>query len=114
GKSKASALTISKRLDRTSPLLFLGCASGIIYPTVNLELARTDSSGTSVTYYKINLSNVLVTSMETSSGGERPTEKVALSYERIVTEYYIQDSKGVTSTSPTSTSVWNFATNSAK
>lgn len=114
GKSTGSALTITKPLDRTSPLLFLGCAKGTVYPTVTLELANPNSSGVQLTYYKIILSNVIVSSLDTSSGGDRPTETIALSYERIETNYYMQDSKGGVPQSPTTTAVWNFATNSAK
>ena len=114
GKSTASALTVSKLLDRSSPLLFLGCAAGTKYPTVTLEFTKMTGAETQATYYKITLSNVIVSSLETSSGGERASDTVALSFERIVTDYYMQDFKGTIPTSPTSTAVWNFATNSTK
>lgn len=111
GKPTGSALTVTKLLDRTSPLLFLGCASGTRYQTVILELTVPNSSGANITYYRITLTNVIVSSMGTSSGGDRPGESVALNYEKIVAEYYMQDAKGVISQNPTTTVVWDFATN---
>ncbi len=113
-KAKGSALTITKLLDRSSPVLFLGCASGTVYPTVNLNVTRLNASGTPVPYYKITLSNVIVSNLGTSSTAERPAETVALSYEKIVTDYHLLDSKGNPSSNPTSTATWNFATNSSK
>ncbi|RYD23297.1 MAG: type VI secretion system tube protein Hcp [Verrucomicrobiaceae bacterium] len=113
-KSKGSALTITKLLDRSSPVLFLGCASGTVYPTVTLDVTRLNGSGTPVTYYKITLSNVIVSNLGTSSLGERPAETVALSYEKIVTDYFMADSKGGVPSTPTTTATWNFATNSSK
>lgn len=113
-KAKGSALTITKLLDRSSPLLFLGCATGTAYPTVTLELTRLNASSIPVTYYRITLSNVIVSNLGTSSLGERPAESVALSYEKIVTDYFMQDSKGNVPSTPTSTATWNFATNTSK
>lgn len=114
GKSTASDLVVTKFLDRASPALFLGCAIGTRYPTVTLELTNSSYDGVPLTYYKITLSNVIVSSLSSSSGGERPTESVALSYEKVTTDYYLQDPKGGTPSTPTTTATWNFATNSTK
>ncbi|MEO5914758.1 MAG: type VI secretion system tube protein Hcp [Luteolibacter sp.] len=114
GKSTRSDLVVTKLLDRASPQLFLGCAVGTRYPTVTLELTTSNSDGASLTYYKITLTNVIVSSLTTSAGGERPTEAVSLSYEKITTDYYMVDSKGSVPTSPTTTATWNFANNSTK
>ncbi len=114
GKATASDLIVTKYLDRASPQLFLGCAMGTRYPTVTLELTNSNQDGTPITYYKITLNNVIVSSLGTSSGGDRPMESVSLSYERITTDYYMQDSKGGFPTTPTTTATWNFATNSTK
>jgi type VI secretion system secreted protein Hcp len=114
GKPTRSDLVVTKFLDRSSPQLFLGCATGTRYPTVTLELATPNNEGTSLTYYKITLSNVIVSSLATSAAGERPTESVSLSYEKITTDYYIQDAKGGIASTPTTTATWNFATNTTK
>lgn len=115
GKATASALTIAKVLDKSSPPLFLGCAQGTLYPTVTLELTNINSSGTPITYYRITLNNVIVSSLGTSSSGtDRPAETVSLSYEKITTDYYMLDPKGSTTASPTATATWNFATSNTK
>ncbi|MES2439083.1 MAG: type VI secretion system tube protein Hcp [Verrucomicrobiota bacterium] len=114
GKSTRADLVVTKFLDKASPPLFLGCAVGTRYPTVTLELTNSNSDGASLTYYKITLNNVIVSSLGTSAGGDRPTESVSLSYERITTDYYMQDGKGNIPTTPTATMTWNFATNSSK
>ncbi len=111
GKPTGSALTITKLLDRASPLLFLGCASGTRYQTVTLELTTPNASGVHTTYYRITLTNVIVSSLSTSAGVDRPSESVALSYEKIATEYYMQDLKGGIPSTPTASATWDFATN---
>jgi type VI secretion system secreted protein Hcp len=113
GKAVGSAVTITKLLDKSSPPLFLGCAQGTRYPIVTLELT-SNGSETQMTYYKITLVNVIVSSLSTSSGGDRPAESVSLSYEKITTDYYLMDPKGGVPVTPTSTATWNFATNSSK
>ena len=113
GKSVSAALTITKALDWSSPQLFLGCAMGIHYPTVTLEL--TSFNGTAnITYYRITLSNVVVSSLSTASNADRPSESVSMSYEKITTDYYMMDPKGGLPMTPTSTATWNFATSSPK
>lgn len=114
GKATGSALTITKSLDRSSPPLFLGCAQGTRYPTVTLELTATGSE-VAYTYYKITLTNVMVSNLGTSTGGDRPTESVSLSYEKITTDYFMIDPKtGTVPQTPTATATWSFATNSTK
>ncbi len=114
GKATASDLIVTKYLDRASPPLFLGCAMGTRYPTITLELTVTNQDTAPITYYKITLNNVIVSSLSTTSGGDRPMESVSLSYERITTDYYMRDAKGGFPTTPTTTATWNFATNSTK
>jgi type VI secretion system secreted protein Hcp len=115
GKSTRSDLVVTKYLDKASPPLFLGCAVGTRYPTVTLELTSSSNvDGASLTYYKITLTNVIVSSLATSANGERPAETVSLSYEKITTDYYMIDQKGGVPLSPTATATWNFATNSTK
>lgn len=114
GKSTRSDLTLTKLLDKSSPPLFLGCAQGTTYPTLTLELTTPNSSGTALTFYKITLTNVIVSSLSSAANGERPGETVALSYEKITTDYYMVDAKGGVPVNPTATATWNFATNSTK
>ena len=121
GKAVGSDLVVTKNLDNSSPKLFLSCAQGaiqgVIQPKVTLELTqKTGVDQEEVLFYRITLTNVIVSSLVTAgiTVGERPTESVSFSYEKITTEYYAPDSKGAFPPSPTSTSTWDFVTNSPK
>ena len=59
------ALTITKALDSSSPLLAQNCAEGKVYPTVTLVLQR--SGGSREKYMEYKLTNALVSSIQ--SGG---------------------------------------------
>lgn len=106
-KAVARELTITKSLDKASPKLFLGCAMGTIFPTVTMELQQLTSGGAPVIYYKMILSNVLVSNLATSGAADRPSESISLSYQKIDIEYFIVDAKGTTTT--TGHAVWDFA-----
>jgi type VI secretion system secreted protein Hcp len=117
GKAVGSDLVVTKNLDKSSPKLFLSCAQGVIQPKVTLELTqKTGVDQEEVLFYRITLTNVIVSSLVTAgiTVGERPTESVSFSYQKITTEYYAPDSKGAFPPSPTSTSTWDFVTNSPK
>lgn len=108
-KGVATALTISKRLDKASPQLFLGCAKGTIFPTVTMELQQT-GSGNAVVYYRITLSNVLVSNLGNAGpASERPSESVSFSYQKIKVEYYTIDETGKTTLVPAVS--WDFVIN---
>jgi type VI secretion system secreted protein Hcp len=117
GKAVGSDLVITKNLDKSSPKLFLSCAQGVIQPKVTLELTqKTGVDQEEVLFYRITLTNVIVSSLVTAgiTVGQRPTESVSFSYQKITTEYYAPDSKGAFPPNPTSTSTWDFVTNTAK
>lgn len=110
GKSEGGELTITKLLDSSSPALFLKCAKG--EPILELKLEFEQLSSTMpVVYYRITLSNVLVTKMEPDANeDQRPSETVSFAYERIKVEYYKTDSKGGVPSTPTTVN-WDFANN---
>lgn len=114
GKASGSEITFTKQLDKSSPPLFLSCAQGTVQPTVKFELTTTNASGSPVVYYRITLTNAVVSGFNTSSGGDRPSESVSMSYEKIFIEYYMMDAKGTVPTTPTSSATWSFVTNSTK
>jgi type VI secretion system secreted protein Hcp len=115
GKSSGSDLVITKSLDKSSPILFLVCAQGTRQPKVTLEMTAIGPEGATAVFYRITLTGVIISSLDSSSGGDRPSETVSMSYEKITTEYFMQDPKtGTIPTSPASTSTWNFATGSTK
>ena len=76
-------IVITKELDKSSPKLAESVATGKHIPKVEFEL--TSSAGT---YYKYELTNVMVTSYSISGDAdERPTEQISLNFEEIKTTY---------------------------
>jgi type VI secretion system secreted protein Hcp len=95
-----SELTLTKRLDKSSPSIFLNAVGGSpTIATVTLELVHP---ATQVVFYRITLSNVLVSgqSQSVASGADVPMESVSLNFTKIKMEYFFQDAKGVTTAIP--------------
>lgn len=85
-----SALKITKLLDKASPLLMLKCAQGA--PISSAVITCRSSGPEPVTFYKITMTQVLVTGVTLSGETEavRPSETVSLSFETINWEYMPQ------------------------
>jgi type VI secretion system secreted protein Hcp len=89
-----SELTITKKLDRSSPALFLNAVGGsAAIETVTLELVDTTNSAV---FYRLTLSDVLVSSQSNSgaTGSDKPTETISLNFTKIKMEYFVVDAKG--------------------
>lgn len=112
GKAVASEVTLAKRLDSASPELFLACAMGTIVPEVKIELVKPDEFSTPKVFYRITLSDVIVSAVSNSGadGQDVVTESISLNYGKILIEYYPTDSKGGVSTTPI-TAGWDFVAN---
>ncbi len=81
GKVSVKDFTIVKRIDKASPLLFLGTAEGKVVPKVTLSLTR-NAGGREVEYYSIILNDVLISGISsagaaTAGADERPMESVS-------------------------------------
>lgn len=89
-----SELHITKLVDKASPLLFLACASGKHLKEATLSVRR--AAKTQIEYLKIKLTDVIVTSVQFSSGGEDVShESVSLAYEKIELNYTPQTARGL-------------------
>jgi type VI secretion system secreted protein Hcp len=109
GKATFADISFSKRLDKASPKLYEACASGKHIAQAILTLRRDGEKG--VEYYKVTLSDVLVSSISTggSAGDAVPTETLSLNYTRIEWEYTPQKDDG--STGGSVKSGWDLSTN---
>ena len=89
GKVSVQDLSFTKRLDKSSPQLYLRCANGKHFASAQLVLRRTGADGSSIDYYKVTLTDVLVTSVSAggSTGDDRPMETISLNYTKIEWEY---------------------------
>jgi type VI secretion system secreted protein Hcp len=82
--------------DKASPVLAKFCASGKRVKSAVLS-ARKAGEGQK-DYLKITLSDVLITSVAASAGGEDVMESVALAYSKIAFAYQPQDPRGTLGT----------------
>lgn len=96
GKVHMQDLVVTRQLDKASPKLMLACATGQMLRSALLICRRTVSDGEPVEYYRIRLTDVLVTSVQTSghSGESVPTESLSLNFAKIEWEYVPVDRSG--------------------
>lgn len=89
GKRQHKPVTITKPVDKATPLLMGACVNGQLIPMVRMEFVRP---GEQDRYYQVIMKNVLVTSYQTGgSAGQTPTESFSLNYEEIKWTYTIWD-----------------------
>jgi type VI secretion system secreted protein Hcp len=93
-KPKFADITITKRIDKSSPLLMLNSAKGQPVTQAILTLERTGVKSSK--FMVITLDNVLVSSISSTgpAGSDVPTETVSLNYGKIKVEYYQQNPDG--------------------
>jgi len=96
GKANFQDLSVTKWLNKGSPKLLLYCANGQHIQEVILTVRKAGE--TPVEYWKIKLTDVIITSVTSGgSGGEdRLTENVTFNYGRIEWSYTPVDDKGGT------------------
>ena len=106
GTARAITLNFGKRLDKSSPQLFLRCATGQHIPTVKLICKKSTQEG-ETDYYVVTLSDVMVSSYQSAGGGGGsggtagntvPTDQISFNYQKIHWTYIRQDDAGQTET----------------
>lgn len=87
GGRQHKPLTITKAVDKASPMLQRASISGKVFPKVEIHVPASDYGGSRLTYLKYELKNVTVTSYQTggSAAGDVPMEQFSLTYESIKT-----------------------------
>ena len=80
-------IRVVKRIDRTTPVLSVITATGAVFDEATLKFVR-QCDGDSRTYYEVRLTNgVVVTSISATGGEDIPTEQVSLSFNKIQWAY---------------------------
>jgi type VI secretion system secreted protein Hcp len=104
-------ISITKYVDKASPLLMLGCSKATSYSTVTLGVRKAGTTGRD--YLVITLTDAIVTSVTSggSSGEDRFAESITLAFAKVKLEYYEQKPDGSYNSTPV-TYTWNIATNS--
>jgi type VI secretion system secreted protein Hcp len=111
GKVKASDLLITKKMDKSSPVLMIACATGQHYKKAVLTARR--AGGGQQEYLKLTLEDVLVSLYETGAAGTQesviPTETIKLNFDKLEMSYKEQKPDG--SLGPEVKQKYDFAAN---
>lgn len=93
GKVSFADIEIMKSADLSSPLLMEACASGKHIAAALLTVRK--AGGKQEEFYKIKMSDVLVSSVSNSgAAGGNPQESLALNFAKIEFDYKEQSEKG--------------------
>lgn len=93
-----SEFVVTKAIDRSSPVLSTSALLGGVYPTMTLDL--TNDGALPRSYLTYVLSNVSVTSVSQSTGGDLISESVSLSVASASITYRPEGAPEVTYTLP--------------
>lgn len=96
GKANVQDLSFTKYTDAASHVLLLHCSNGTHIPKADLTVRKAGGKGTPIEYIKIEMTEVLITSVSCGgSGGEdRLTENVTLNFAKVKYEYTPQKPDG--------------------
>jgi type VI secretion system secreted protein Hcp len=112
GKVNVQDLTLTKYVDKSTPVLAGALCTGTSYPTVVLSMRKAGAKP--LVYMVITLGNVTVSghTYGTSSSDDKQTETVTLHFGTFQIQYTPQNSDGSGGASVTHT--WNIPGNSTK
>ena len=82
GKLSVTEITVTKATDRASVRLIEGAVLGKVFAKARIAFASSDQDRF-VAYLVVDLTNARVSSVATSSGGDRPVEQLSLVCEQI-------------------------------
>ena len=106
GRPTISDFTFTSTTSTASPTLFADCVTGKNHPTAVITGLRSGDRG-QVEFLKIRLSDVLVSSYQTSASSDVPTDSTSLSFRKIEYSIYSQSGTPVTG-------VWDVVRNSTR
>src|ERR1051326_1597541 len=86
GRADVGNVTVTKVLDKVSPLLFDDCVTGNILKKVTVIYGKP-TGDKQEDYFKLEMTNVLITSIQQSGTHENPIESVSFAFEKIKVMY---------------------------
>lgn len=95
GKAQVGDLEFEHYVDRATANLFKYCVTGKHIPEAKLTIRK--AGGTPLEYYKITMTDVVITMVEPSGRSTdevKNREKVRLSFAKVKTEYTVQNQQG--------------------
>lgn len=112
GSCDHSDFSVTKVLDRASPILAEKCSEGAVIPEATFVLVQAGGDN-KLPYMEYKLTDVLISSTSVSGGGEEyPVEVVTLNYRKIVWTYTPQLADGTPGGKTTGT--WDLNASSKK
>ena len=95
GKVTFDPLIITRKTDRTSPILYQMACSGTPFQSVALVLCKSAGGTTATTVFqKFTFKLVAIKSIAWASDAEEPKETVTFEYGGLVIEYWVQAADG--------------------
>lgn len=85
GRAEIKEIEVTKRVDKASAKLVSFCATGKHIPSATITLRKAGNGQQK--YLQIKLETVLVSSYQTSSQSDTPTESVSLNFSKIKFDY---------------------------
>ena len=93
GRADVGNVSVMKVLDKTSPDLFQSCCVGKVFPKVELTYDKP-LADKQEDYFKIEMEDCLITSVQLSGSSENPVESLAFAFEKIKVSYNPEDDEG--------------------
>lgn len=106
GGEGGGSISVTKPIDKATPLLARAAATGHVFATATIELTRSSGDGKQQAYLRYELKRVLVSSYQTGGSSDRPlSTAISLNFEEIKVTYIPFDPDGSQGTPVTSE--WN-------
>jgi type VI secretion system secreted protein Hcp len=87
-----SEIVVTKQQDESTGKLLQECYNGVGTASVTITFVRTGSPATA--YLSFILTNVMVSGLSLSSGGDRPSESLSLNFTKIEVDVIPQNADG--------------------
>jgi type VI secretion system secreted protein Hcp len=109
GKVQFQDFHFTSKVNKSSPKLFLSCATGEHIKEATITVRRPGEQRQD--YLVLKMSDVLISSYQTggSAGDDRPTDQVSMAFAKVEYRFFPQDSRGMLE--PPITAGWDLKAN---
>lgn len=101
GKCEVANFEFSKKTDKSSPILFMKCATGEHIASALFTVRK--AGGTQLEFLKYKFTDVVIAKYKSGgsgSGDDIPTEDIELNFTKCEIDYQAQDNKGAAKGGP--------------